>query len=432
MKKAENQDQQVSNETGSGVAAVGGAHAVEPGQQSAAHARNSRETVTRLCYGDREIIVVGTAHVSRSSVEEVERVIAEETPDRVCVEIDRGRYESVTGSSGWKNLDIYEVLRRKKGFLLLGNLVLASFQRRVGQQLGVRPGEEMIEAVRAAERAGVPVSLCDREVQTTLRRAWAKSGFWGKNKMLAALLGSIFSREKLSDEDIEEMKQGTSLDNMLQELSAYLPRAKEVLIDERDRYLATRIWQADGSRIVAVVGAGHVSGMLAHLEELAAGRGNEDVSDLEVIPARTRISKGIPYIIPAIIVGLLVVGFFRSGWDATRDTLLIWIAVNGGLSAIGALIALAHPLTVLVTFLAAPVTSMNPWIGVGFVSGFLEALFKKPRVSDFENLQDDATSVRGFFRNRITHVLLVFFFATLGSVAGTFIGLPVLTRLLAG
>jgi pheromone shutdown-related protein TraB len=390
------------------------------------------ETIREITLGERTITLVGTAHVSRSSVEEVERVIRERMPDRLCVEIDEGRYRSIKERRSWADLNIYQVIRQGKGFLLLGNLVLSSFQKRMGVELGVRPGEEMMSALAVAEELGIPSSLCDREIQTTLRRAWMKTGFWGKNKMLAALLGSVFSSEKLTPDEIEKLKQQSALENMLEELSEYLPSAKEVLIDERDRFLASKIFESEGDRIVAVVGAGHVPGIVRWLESLQEGNAESDLSDISTVPAKKPISKVLPWIIPVAILGLFVFGFFRSGWELTRDMLLLWILVNGSLASIGALAALGHPLTILGSFVAAPITSLNPTIGVGFVSGIMEAYFRKPRVLDVENLQEDIATVKGFFRNRITRTLLVFFFTTVGSAIGTFVGIPFLTSLLAG
>jgi pheromone shutdown-related protein TraB len=388
------------------------------------------ETVTRLQIGDREFILVGTAHVSQASVEEVREVILKEAPERVCVEIDETRYNSLVKKQRWQNLNIGQVLKERKGFLLLANLVLSSFQRRLGVEMGVAPGEEMLTAVQVCQDQGIPFSLCDRDIQVTLRRAWGRSSFWGKNKMLAAMLSSIFTREKLDAEEIERLKNRSTFQNMMEELASFLPSVKEVLIDERDRYLATRLYNAAGKKIVGVIGAGHVEGIVETLRALEAGTLENDTSTLETIPPRKRISRVLPYLIPAIIVGLIVAGFFRSGWQLSLSMMWKWVLVNGTLSAIGSLLALAHPITIAAAFLGAPITSLNPTIGVGLVTGIIEATLRKPRVTDFENLPEDLLSFRGFFRNRITHILLVFLFSSIGSTLGTFIGIPYLTSLL--
>ena len=380
------------------------------------------ESVTRVMLGDREIMLLGTAHISRKSADEVQRVIQAERPDRVCIELDEARHKSLTQESSWKNLNIVRVLREGKGFLMLSNLVLASFQRRMGLELGVKPGQEMLAAINAAEELGIPCSFCDRELQITLKRAWKKTGFWGKNKMLAAMLSSILTSEKLSEEEIEKLKQKNALEGMLAELANFLPSVKEVLIDERDTFLATRVFNAEGQRVVAVVGAGHVAGMVRRLTDLHEGKAAADVSALKEIPPKSIASKTIPWLLPIAIVGAVVAGFFFRGSDVTMSNIVKWIVVNGTLSAVGSILALAHPFTVILAFVAAPITSLIPVIGVGLFTGILEAVLKKPRVLDFESLNDDLATFKGFYKNRVTHVLVVFMLSSLGSSIGTFIG----------
>ncbi|MCX7040684.1 MAG: TraB/GumN family protein [Spirochaetes bacterium] len=388
------------------------------------------QAITRLSLRGREIALVGTAHVSRESVAEVTRIIEEEKPDRVCVELDEGRHRAMTGGSSWQNLDIGKVLREGKGFLLLANLVLASFQRRLGADLGVKPGEEMLAAVNAAGSLGIPCSLCDREISTTLRRAWARTSFWGKNKMLAAMLSSVFSSEKLSREEIEELKQKDMLQSMLDELAGYLPTVKEVLIDERDTYLAEKIGRADGARIVAVVGAGHVPGIVAYLN--AMGSEPRDLSALETIPVKKLGARLAPWIVPAALVVLFGLGFLKSGWQMSLEMALKWLLANGGLAAAGSLLAFAHPLTIVVAFVGAPIATLNPFVGIGLFTGIAEAFLRKPRVRDFENLQTDVASVKGFYTNRVTHILLVFLLSSIGGMIGNFIAIPWITALLRG
>lgn len=384
------------------------------------------DTATQLTFGDKTIVLVGTAHVSRDSVDEVEAIIRSTDPDRVCVEIDEGRYKALSSKRDWSQIDIYQIIRQKKVLFLLGNYILSSFQRRLGLDLGVKPGEEMLKAIEVAQDLDVPFSFCDREIQTTLRRAWRLASLWGRMKMLAALLSSAFSAEEITSEDIEKLKQKGAVEGMMEELASYLPRVKSVLIDERDQYLATKILQSDGNRVVAVVGAGHVAGIVRCLKDLSTGEQDTDLQELDTVPPPGPAAKIVPWILPTIIVGLIAWGFFRAGWDGGLAVLLRWILVNGTLSAIGALVALAHPVTIVASFLAAPFTSMNPTIGVGFVSATVEAVIRKPRVQDFEALPVDTATVRGFFRNRFTKILIVFVLSTIGSAIGTFIAIPFL------
>jgi pheromone shutdown-related protein TraB len=390
------------------------------------------QSVVKLSAGNREIVLVGTAHVSRASVEDVRTIIAAEKPDRVCVELDEARYTSLTQGSTWRDLNIGKVIREGKGFLLLSNLVLSSFQRRLGADLGVKPGEEMLAAVQAAQESGIPYSLCDRNIQITLRRAWSKTGLWGKSKMLAAMISSVLTDEKLGSDEIEKLKEKDVLAAMMEELAEFLPAAKEVLIDERDRYLAVKIMQAEGGKLVAVVGAGHLPGITRHIEELSKSDVRQDLAPLEELPKKAWVSALLPWAIPALLVGIFALGFFKSGWQMSLDLALKWLLANGGLAAVGSLIALAHPVTIAVAFIGAPLATLNPFIGIGMFTGVAEAFLRKPRVQDFERLQDDITSIRGFYKNRVTRILLVFFLSSLGGMIGNFIAIPWITALLSG
>lgn len=385
-----------------------------------------KQTVRRIEVNGREIILVGTAHISKESIDEAAEVIRTETPDRVCVELDEGRMQSLKNEKGWQELDITKVLKDGKGFLLLANLVLASFQKRMGSDVGVKPGDEMKEAVRIAEEAGIPTALVDRPIHVTLQRAWAKNNLWGKSKLLATLVSSAFSNDELSAEDIESMKDQGAMDSMMEELAKYLPTVKEVLIDERDRYLASHIWEASGNKIVAVLGAGHLPGTEAIIRELAAGTRSSDTTDISSVPPKGIGSKLAGYAIPAIIIALIVAGFFTGGAITSGQMLVRWLLWNGSLAALGTLIAFGHPLAILISFIGAPVATINPFIGVGLFSGLTQAWVKKPQVRDMETLSADVTTVRGFYRNRISHVLLIFFLSSLGGAIGNFIAVPAL------
>ena len=385
----------------------------------------------RLTLGGKDIHLIGTAHVSSESISEVSAAIREEKPAMVCVELDKGRFAAITQQDSWERLNVSKVLREGKGFLLIANITLAGFQRRLGNELGVKPGEEMLAAVNVAQEMNLAYSLCDREVQTTLRRAWARCGLWSKCKLLATLLSSAFVTEKLSAEEIENLKNSNELDGMMAELAEYLPAVKETLIDERDRYLAAKIWDAAGQSsgsTLAVVGAGHLKGILAYLEKFASGESGNltNVEELDTIPPSSRLSKAAKWIIPIIILSLIAIGFFRADFNVFLAMIWQWILWNGGLAALGAIIALGHPLAVLVSFLFAPFTTFIPFIGVGILSGIVQAAIHKPRVCDAENVSAEAASLKGLYRNRITRVLLVFFLSSLGSSIATFVSGSVL------
>jgi pheromone shutdown-related protein TraB len=401
---------------------------------------NEKDHVKTIALNGRTVILIGTAHVSRESIEEVRNAIREQKPGMVCVELDKGRYGSIVQKENWEKLDVIKIFREGKGFLLIANLVLASFQRRLGSELGVKPGEEMKIAVETAGELGIPYRFCDREVQTTLRRAWARCGFLGKCKLLASLLSSAFTTEKLSAGEIENLKKASELDGMMTELANYLPGVKTTLIDERDRYLAVKIRAAaletapapeDPPRIIAVVGAGHLPGIAAHLEKIAAGDEPAESGELDRIPPPSFLSRAAAWIIPLAIAALIVSGFFKAGAELSLGMLLRWALWNGSLAALGSLIALGHPFSILISFLGAPVATINPFIGVGLFSGITEASVRRPRVSDAETIADDVTSLKGIYRNRITRALLVFFLSSLGGAIGNFISIPSLAGILA-
>ena len=383
-----------------------------------------------LTLNGRTITLIGTAHISQDSINEVTEAIKTQKPDCVAIELDQKRCDSIKNPDSWRQLDIIKVLKRGEGFLLLANLVLASFQKRMGQNVGVIPGDEMVAAMKVAEELNIPTTMVDRPIQTTLRRAWAKNSLWGKCKLLSAMISSAFTSEKISSEEIEELKNNSEMDSMMKELSDYMPTVKEVLIDERDKYLASHIWESEGSNIIAVLGAGHLPGVQAYLEKIAAGQESTDTTEIANIPSKTLGAKIKGWIIPAIIVILIGMGFYFGGRNKGTELVLSWVLWNGALSAIGSIIAAAHPLTILVSFIGAPITSLCPFVGVGFLTGITQAFICKPKVKDIEDLSTDAGSLKGFYKNRVLKVLLVFILSSLGSSIGTFVsGADIISKL---
>lgn len=379
------------------------------------------QTEKVLKFGEREIILIGTAHVSKESCEEVKNAIQQEKPDCVAIELDEGRYKSLNDEESWRNLDISKVLKNKQGFLLLANLVLASFQKKMGGNIGVKPGDEMRAADFAAKELNIPVALVDRPIQTTLSRAWAENSLWGKCKLLAALISSIFDKEEINEEQIENLKNSSEMDHMMKELSDYMPDIQRVLIDERDQYLASKIWECKGNKVLAVLGAGHLGGVENYLVQISNGTKSTDCTKIANVPPKKLSSKIAGWVIPVLIVALIAAGFIYGGKTKGLQMALSWVAWNSSLAAIGSIISMAHPLTILVAAVSAPITSLCPVIGVGMFTGLTQAFVRKPKVKDLETLQDDASSIKGFYKNRILRVLLVFIFSSLGSSIGTFV-----------
>ncbi|MGH4038347.1 MAG: TraB/GumN family protein [Sphaerochaeta sp.] len=390
------------------------------------------DTVHKITFkDDKELLLIGTAHISKGSVDEVSSYMDEFNPDRVCIELDKTRYKDKDDQTSWDSTTITKVLKEGKGFLLLANMALASFQRRMGEQTGSKPGEEILGAAKIADEKKIPFSFCDREIQTTFKRAWRKSNFWNKCKLLGTLIGAAFSKEEITEEELEELKKGDVLETMLNEMAKQLPTVKKVLIDERDQFLATSMYQAPGNKKLGVIGAGHTQGILRNLQKLDDGEGVTDLKDINTVPPAGKTGKVLKYLIPTLIVGLIVYGFASSGWTSGIEMFKYWILVNAVFTGIGGIVALAHPLTIVISMLAAPFTSLNPTIGVGIVSALLELKFKKPSVKDFTNMGEDALTLKGWYKNKALHSLLVFFICSVGSAIGTFIGFPVLIKFIA-
>ena len=378
-----------------------------------------------LTFEEKDIILLGTAHVSKESAEMVEKVIHEEKPDTVCIELCQSRYQALTQKNKWQDTDLIKVIREKKAFLLLSNLMLASFQKKIGEKLGIKPGEEMLRAVKAAEEAGADIELADRDIRITLSRAWRLMGFLSKIKLLAQFILSMGQSDSISEEDIEKMKERDVLESLLEEIGESMPELRRILIDERDLYLLEKIRSAPGKKIVAVVGAGHVPGIQKHWIEPV------DLSALEELPPRARWTGLVKWGVPALVIGLIVWGFYMAGSSAGTEMVKYWIAANALFAGIGAAAALAHPLTILTALLASPLTSLNPMIAAGWVAGLVEVFLGKPKVKDFERLSEDIYSARGFWKNKITRILLVVVLTNIGSSLGAFVAIPLMARFIA-
>jgi pheromone shutdown-related protein TraB len=382
--------------------------------------------LTCLKFDKKDFILVGTAHVSKESARLAKSVIEQEKPDTVCVELCSSRYQAIQQKDRWQNTDIVKIVKEKKSFLLLSNLLLASFQKRIAKQFDVKPGEEMIAAIESAESVGAQIHLADRDIRTTLSRTWRVMGFWSKLKLIFQLMLSLGQLDEIKEEDIEQMKQQDVLETLLAEVGKSLPEIKSILIDERDQYLAEKIRTAPGNRIVAVVGAGHIPGIQKHWQN------DVNIQKLETLPPKSKTVAILKWLIPAAIIGLFLAGFIYGGKKAGTDMIVWWILANGILAGIGAIIALAHPATIVSSILAAPLTSLNPMIAAGWVSGLVEAFSRKPKVRDLETLPDDILSIRGFWKNNVTRILLVVVFTNLGSSLGTFIAFPFIVKVLVG
>lgn len=375
----------------------------------------SEENITRIQLDDKELILIGTAHVSRQSAEQVKEVIEKERPDSVCVELDSQRYQSIISGNKWKDMDIFKVIKEKKATLLLMNLVISSFQKRIAKQFGIKPGQEMIQGIESAKEVDARLILADRNIQITFARIWHNLGFWGKLQLMSQVAASIFSNETITEEELENLKSQDMLNSMLDNFTEAFPKLKVPLIDERDKYLAKKIKEAPGEKVVAVLGAAHIPGIKEELFK------EQNLADLTKVPPKSKVPKIIGWSIPVLIISIIAYTFFANPSAGLQQT-INWVLWNGSFSALGTALAFGHPLAILTAFVAAPISSLNPLMAAGWFAGFAQAYMRRPNVSDFEMLAEDVYTAKGFWNNRVTRILLVVIFANLGSVLGTFIG----------
>jgi len=363
--------------------------------------------------------LLGTAHVSQASVEAVERAIESGRFDAVAVELDAQRLQALTDPDALAKLDLVEVIRKGRVALFAANLALAAYQRRLAEQLEIEPGAELKRAVTLANERNLPVHLIDREVGLTFRRASQRLGFFGKIKLVMGLGAGLFASEEVGEAEIEKLKQGDMLEASFGEFASESPALYETIIGERDRYMATRLREVHDPaqrEVLAVVGAGHLAGLARYLETDTDAPGPLRES-LEDVPKK----RNVPWITLAILAIVLTgigVGFYRGGLGVGSELLAVWAMYTGGLAGLGCLLAGSHPLSILTAIVVAPFKPFRLSIPTGAFSALVEARLRKPAYEDFLKLRDDAQSVRGWYRNRVTRVVLTFMLTNLGSMLG--------------
>ncbi|HPS55857.1 MAG TPA: TraB/GumN family protein [Sedimentisphaerales bacterium] len=380
------------------------------------------DSVAHITVDGREVYLVGTAHVSKESVDDVRNTVALVKPDSICVELCAGRHKAMMQKESWEKMDIFKVIKEKKGVFLLAQLVMGAFYKRLGDKLGIKPGAEMLEGIKLADETGVQLVLADRDIQITLKRVWGYLGFWNKMKLATHLLASIFSKEEINDAMIEQIKGKDQLENVMAEFSEAFPEIKKRLIDERDVFLAQKIREAKGPTVVAVVGAGHVNGIKQYIQK------DNDLEPLMKLPEPSIWPTLLKWIIPIALVVLLVLGFYKGGAQHSMESIWIWILVTGTMAALGSAAALANPLTILASFVGAPLTTIHPLLAVGWIAGLVQAWVKKPTVADFENLSEAVGSFKAFWNNSVTKILVVVMLSNIGASFGTFISIWLIAR----
>ncbi len=385
------------------------------------------EPIQSLTIGKSTITILGTAHVSRASAEKARELIESQEHDIVCIELCPSRFNAISDPNALAKMDLFHVIRSGKASMVTASLALGSYQQRMAEQLGIEPGLEMRTSIKHAKELDLPIVLIDREVGTTLKRVYQNVPFWKRLYIVAGLFTSVVSRETVTEEEIEKLKSGDLLETTFAQFSEDANELFIPLIDERDRYMTAKLLQAledhPDNNLLAVVGAGHVKGMMSYLEKYSIDNTYSPrrvIDELDAIPKKRSWFKFIPWVIVALIIFGFYLGF-QKGPDLGWSLIWQWVVINGSLSALGAAIAGAHLLTIITAFIAAPITSLNPTIGAGMVTAAVELFIRKPTVNDFSALRTDTSSAGGWRKNRVARILLIFVLSSLGSAIGTYI-----------
>jgi pheromone shutdown-related protein TraB len=372
------------------------------------------ENVSRLEYRGKEIILIATAHVSQESVELVKRVVADEAPDNVCIELDEGRYDTIQHPDAWEKTDVVQVIKQKRVGFLMANMALSSYQRKIAKNLNAKVGGEMLQGIESAKGCGAELVLADRSIQATFMRIWRKLGFSEKCKLIFSIVFALDDDEEITDETLEEMLKQDALESVLASMKKDFPKIGQILISERDQYLANKIKNAPGPKVVAILGAAHVPGVKEEIFK------EQDMDEISTVPKPSPVSKVVGWVIPAVIMGLIVYGFISNIETGLRQ-LSLWVLWTGTLAAGFTALSLAHPLSILTSFVVAPISTLNPVLACGWFTGLVEAGIKKPTVKDVQNVPADIFTFKGFFKNRFLKIILVVVMANIGASIGTFV-----------
>ncbi|WP_426702987.1 TraB/GumN family protein [Rhodanobacter sp. Col0626] len=383
------------------------------------------QPIERVTRDGVEYVVLGTAHVSRSSVEAVDALLAHQHFDAVAVELCDSRAQSMRDPEAFKQMDLFKVIRQGKAGMVAASLVLSTFQKRLADQSGIQPGAEMKAAMDGADQRGLPLWLVDREVGTTLKRAWHSVGFWQRFGLLGGLLASVFEREDIEQAEIEKLKQGDLLESAFSEFASESKPLYESLIGERDVFMAARLREEasrsssdEPRRVLVVIGAGHLKGLTSLLREQLDDPA-ATVARLAATPPKARWPKWLAVALVLLVFAAIAWAFHRNASLGTQ-ALMAWVLFTGGFAALGALVAGGHPLSILAAFIAAPIKPFRPGIPAGGISAMAEAWVRRPRVVDFDTLRDDIVHWSGWWKNRVARTLLNFFLVSVGTIIGEY------------
>ena len=371
-----------------------------------------------------QVTLLGTAHVSRASAEQVRRLIEGGEYDAVAVELCRARFGAMVDPKSLSQMDLFSVIRQGRVYMVVANLALSAYQQRLADQFGIEPGAEQRMAIRLAQERGLPILLIDREIGVTLKRISASLRWWKRYSLFVGLLAALLTSDEVSEEEVERLKEGDVLETAFAEFAEDRQDLYVPLIEERDRYMAAKLRQESARtgarRVLAVVGVGHLKGIERHLADDSADPAAQ-ISELDRLPKPSPWSGLFPWAILVLILGGFAYGFLQSP-SLGLDLVVAWVLITGGLCALGTLVAGGHPLTVISGFLAAPLTTLHPAVGAGMVTAAVELSLRRPSVGDFSRLREDVSTLRGWWRNRVARVFVVFLLSTLGAATGTYVG----------
>ncbi|MCR1984917.1 TraB/GumN family protein [Blautia coccoides] len=380
------------------------------------------DNITTIRYEDKEITLIGTAHVLHESVELVKQTIDYILPDTICIELDAERYKNLQNPKAWENTSVAEVIRSKKAGLLFASIILSSYQKRIAKNLNTVPGQEMLQGIESAKEHSCELVLADRDIQTTFLRVWRRLSLLEKCKLFSGFLTE--EQGEGEDVDLNILMEKDSLEAAISNIDEEFPKIAEILINERDQHLAYKIKTAPGKKIVAVVGAAHAAGIQREIFH------EQNLESITSVPESKSIFRVFAWMIPSAVFLLIAYGFISS-YQTGLQQLKSWVIWNSVLAGAFTTVMMGHPISIITAFISAPITSLNPFLACGWFVGLTEAAIRKPTVDDINRVPDDIFHIKRFFKNRFLKAMVIMIFANIGSSIGTLIaGADIIRNLL--
>jgi pheromone shutdown-related protein TraB len=374
------------------------------------------ELVRRIFLDKREIVLVGTSHISKESAELVKEVIEKENPDIVCLEWDKTRYNKYMNPDEWSDTDIVQVIKQKKLIVLISSVIYSLIQKHLAKINDSVPGAEFFQAVNSAEKSGAKLALVDRDSQITFKRFWRLIPL-RKKALFPHAFGKVLEGAEDSKEEMKKLLNSENFEPIFEQLQQTYPELWESFLIERDLYMSTKILNEEGKKIVVIIGQAHLNGVEKNIKE----NRKANIEELDELPPKLWSTRVLESIIPLIIIGLLIYSFVL-GMDIGINQIIRWGIWNGGVAALFTVLALANPLTVITSLVLAPLATLLPMVSIGVFSAIVEATIRKPKVHDFQTMDEDLLSIKKIYKNRVLRIFLVFILASIGGTVGNIIG----------